>query len=89
MNPYDAQKISLANELYSRIVDNITYSEYNKLKNDAKPILDFWTKKEEEETQKIRKLKKEREQYWQNIQKEQQKRREREAEKYDFIYIKF
>lgn len=90
MNPYDAQKISLANELYSRIVDNITYSEYNKLKNDAKPILDFWTKKEEEETQKIRKLKEEREQYWQNIQKEQQKRREREAEaeKYDFIYIK-
>lgn len=43
MDPYDAQKISLANELYSRIVDNITYSEFVKLKNDAKPILDLYT----------------------------------------------
>lgn len=43
MNPYDAQKISLANELYSRIIDNITYSEFVILKNDAKPILDLYT----------------------------------------------
>ncbi len=43
MDPYDAQKISLANELYSRIIDNITYSEFVILKNDAKPILDLYT----------------------------------------------
>ncbi len=52
MNPYDAQKISLANELYSRIVDNITYSEYNKLMADAKPILDFWTKSKKKRRKK-------------------------------------
>lgn len=88
MNPYDAQKISLANELYSRIVDNITYSEYNKLIVDAKPILDFWAKKEEEEAQKIRKLKEESEQYWQNIQKERERiEREAEREKSDHISL--
>ncbi len=78
MNPYDARKISLANEIYSRIVDNMTYSEYNKLIADAKPILDFWVKKEAEEAQKIKKLKEEREKREKEI--EEQKRREIERE---------
>lgn len=85
MNPYDAQKISLANEIYSRIVDNMTYSEYNKLIADAKSILDFWVKKEAEEAQKIKKLKEEREKREKEI--EEQKRREIERESSDHFYL--
>ena len=85
MNPYDARKISLANEIYSRIVDNMTYSEYNKLIADAKPILDFWVKKEAEEAQKIKKLKEEREKREKEI--EEQKRREIERESSDHFYL--
>ncbi|MBR4115164.1 MAG: hypothetical protein IKK40_04060, partial [Bacteroidales bacterium] len=52
--------------------------EYNKLIADAKPILDFWVKKEAEEAQKIKKLKEEREKREKEI--EEQKRREIERE---------
>ena len=85
MNPYDARKISLANEIYSRIVDNMTYSEYNKLIADAKPILDFWVKKEAEEAQRIKKLKEEREKREKEI--EEQKRTEIERESSDHFYL--
>ena len=85
MNPYDAQKISLANELYSRIVDNMTYSEYNKLKNEAKTILYFGAKKEDEESQIIKKeIREKREK-----ERTEKMRSETEKEPLVFFYIKF
>jgi hypothetical protein len=75
---YDDKKVEFAYNLYSRIGDNITYSEYNKLIADAKPILDFWAKKEEEEAQKIKNLKEEREK--RETEKKEQKKIEGEKE---------
>ena len=87
MKPYDAEKVALANELYSRImVDKISYSEFNKLQEDAKPILEFWASKEKEEALKIKKLKKECEK--REIERAEQIRREAEKENYDYIYVK-
>ncbi len=57
MNPYDAQKLALANELYSRISEPVVnYSDYVDIVSQAKPILDFWAERE-----KLEKLKRDQE----------------------------
>lgn len=53
MTPYDPVKVARANELYSKLVDNITYFEFKELEKEAKQLLEGWA------TNKIEKYNKE------------------------------
>lgn len=48
MNPYDSTKITLANDLYSKILQpGLNYSNFIIIKEAAKPLLDILQKKED------------------------------------------
>ena len=53
MNPYDAQKVSLANELYSQILQpDLNYTKYSLLVEKSQSLIEYVEKKEQEENTK-------------------------------------